>query len=80
MTMFKFEIKGDGRIKNLYATTEGGAKALKKELDRNGDDYTMASYATLYDLLKDLPEYVDDTYSDGEALDAVLQVVADIGL
>ena len=49
-------------------------------LDKNGEDYTMSSYDSLYTLIENLPEWNDDTYSDGEMIDVIMKVISRIGL
>lgn len=81
MTIWKFDIIENGKdIKTMYALTEEGGIALKKELDRDGVMYNYGSYATLYNLLTDLPEYNNEYISDKDKLNAVMKAVADMGL
>ena len=80
MQIYRFEVKEKETWKDYYAITEGGAKEFKKMLDKNGEDYTMSSYDSLYTLIENLPEWNDDTYSDGEMIDVIMKVISRIGL
>lgn len=83
MKVWKFEYKesDDSELmRPLYCLTEDGAKEVKKDLDRSGVGYNMASYGKLCDVIKNMAEWNDDNISDGEMLDIVLNLMEELGV
>lgn len=84
MSIWRFDIEENknGRVffSSLYPTTEEGAKALKKELDRDGLAYSYCKYDSIYSLVKDTPEMTDPHCTDAQRVDAILEILSAVGL
>lgn len=78
MKIWVYEIKGVN--KPMRCTTEDGAKQLKQTLDQKGADYNLLTYPTIYHYLRDLNEWNDESVSDGEVLDILMETLADLGI
>lgn len=78
MKIWVYEIKGEN--KPMRCITEDGAKQLKQTLDQEGADYNLLTYPTIYHYLKDLSEWNDESVSDGEVLDILMETLADLGI
>ena len=61
-----------------YATTNREVEYLEKCL--KDVPYKKKEYESIYDFLCDTEEIKDDTFSDGEALEFVLETLKEIGV
>lgn len=61
-----------------YATTDKEAESLEKLL--TDIPYRKKQYNSVVEFIEDSEEIKDDTYSDGEALDFVLETLSAIGV
>ena len=80
MKIWKFEVKEGDDYVDYYRTSEDEAKLFKKELDKEGEVYTLVSYHNLHSLIKNMDKWNMSNVSDGEMLDEVLNVIERIGL
>lgn len=83
MKIYKFDYyeKDDSEtLKPIYCLTEEGAKQVKEQLDQDGVKYNRYTYGTLYDLIKNMNEWDDDSVSDGEMLDLIMELIGDLGI
>lgn len=60
--------------------TDLGATAYEENLEKNGIKYDRRDYASVYDFLSNCEEVCDDSFTDGEALEYVLEVIREIGV
>lgn len=80
MKVWKFEVKEGKDFVDYYRTTEAEAKMFKSLLDESGEQYTMASYPSVHNAIKNMNDWSDDSVSDGEMLDEVLDLIYRLGL
>lgn len=57
-----------------------GATAYEENLKRNGIEYDRQNYASVYDFLSNCEEVCSDSFTDGEALEYVLEVIRNLGV
>ena len=80
MKIWKFEVKEGNDFHSYYRTNEAEASTFKALLDENGETYSMASFFSVHNLIKNMPEWEDSSVSDGEMLDKVLELIEGLGL
>lgn len=81
MKIYKFDYsETDDRdtLKPIYCLTEEGAEQVGKVLDQHGVKYNLCTYCSLHSLIKNMNEWDNDSFTDGETLDAIMDLIADL--
>lgn len=80
MKIWKFVVKeGDDYI-DYYRINEDEAKTFKSLLDETGEYYTMASYPSLHNLVKNMDTWKNATLPKDRKLDEVIDLIYKLGL
>ena len=81
MRLWVFKIyDGVGGITYEYSTESIGADLFEQELNERGIEYKREDYASVYDFLAQCEEVCEDSFTDGEALEYVLEVIRNLGV
>lgn len=68
------EYDGVGGTTYYYAPQDK-ASLIEQDLNESGLEYDRRDYASVYDFLSNCEEVCDDSFTDGEALEYVLDVL-----
>ena len=73
------EYDGVGGTTYYYAEQDK-ASLIEQDLNETGLEYDRRDYASVYDFLSNCEEVCDDSFTDGEALEYVLEVIRNLGV
>ena len=73
------EYDGVGGTTYYYAQQDS-AGLIEQALNENGIEYDRRDYASVYDFLSHCEEVCDDSFTDGEALEYVLDVLNQLNI
>ena len=73
------EYDGVGGTTYHYAEQDK-ASLIEQDLNESGLKYDRRDYASVYDFLSDCEEVCDGSFTDGEALEYVLDVINQLGV
>lgn len=80
MKLYVFSVKEHNDYIDYFKTSEPDANEFKEQLDELGKDYNISHYDSLYAYIKNTPMWNDDSYSDGETLDEIINLIWRLGL
>lgn len=73
------EYDGVGGTTYYYAEQDK-ASLIEQDLNESGAKYDRRDYASVYDFLSNCEEVCDDSFTDGEALEYVLDVLSQLNI
>lgn len=80
LTVFKiYDAEYGGTYTYQYEKNKYVADNEEDKLRRNGIAYTRDEYNSVYDFVSQMEEVNDDSFTDGEALEIVLETLKEIG-
>lgn len=78
LTVF-VEYDGAGGTTYHYAEQDK-ASLIEQDLNESGLEYDRRDYASVYDFLSSCEEVSSGNFTDGEALEYVLEVIRELGI